>query len=113
MKSIGLAYAHDHNRITLTATTETTLIAAVASNRHEIQAITIANRDNVAHTIDFRETTGGTVRQSIIIAAGDTKIFNFQSGLPAAAVNTNWTAQLRESATTAVEIATSSFRTTA
>lgn len=113
VKSAGQPQAHDFNRQTITATTETTLVAAVAANRHELQSLTIANRDNAAHTIDLRDATAGTIRQSFIVPAGETRQFAWPAGLPAAAVNTAWTAQLREAASTAVEFSSSSYRTTA
>lgn len=103
----------DFGKVAITATTETSLIAAVAANRHELQSLTIANRDNAAHTVDFRDSTGGTIRQVVVVAAGDTKQLAFPNRLSAAAVNTAWTAQLRESAATAVEISYASHRTTA
>lgn len=106
----GLPTTQDRNRVTLTATTETTLIAAVASNRHGLHSITIANRDNVAHTIDVRETTAGTIVQSIIVPAGVTLDMEFTTGLWAAAVNTNFTVQARAVPTTAVEISCLSYR---
>jgi hypothetical protein len=113
IKPGGQPQAHDFNRQTITATTETTLIAAVASNRHELQSLIIANRDNAAHTIDLRDASAGTIRQSFIVPPIETRQFAWPAGLPAAAVNTAWTVQLRESATTAVEISSSSYRTTA
>lgn len=100
----------DMNRITLTTTTETTLIAAVASVRHGIHSLEIANRDNVAHTLDFRDTTAGTIRKTIIIPAGVTYAIPYDFGLWQLAVNTNWTVTMREVATTAVEISATSYR---
>lgn len=101
----------DKNRITLTTTTETTLIAAVASVRHVVNKLIIANRDTVACTVDIRDATAGTVRSSIVIPAGQTFVENDVVGDPQNAVNTNWTAQLRAATTTnAVEISVRSYR---
>lgn len=114
VKPGGIPQGHDFNRVAaLTATTETTLVAAVASNRHELQEIAIANRDNIAHTFDLRDAAAGTIRKSFIIGAGLTQQFTFPAGLPAVAQNTAWTVQMREAATTGVDISTSSYRTTA
>lgn len=100
----------DRNRITLTTTTETTLIAAVASVRHVLTGLTIANRDNVAHTLDIRDATSGTIRETVVLPAGQTFVYKDTIGNPQAAVNTNWTVTMREVATTAVEISAASYR---
>lgn len=101
----------DQNRITLTTTTETTLIAAVASVRHGVHGLVVANRDTVATTVDFRDTTAGTIRHSVVIPAGVTQFIPFDFGWWQSAVNTNFTAALRAAITTnAVEISALSFR---
>lgn len=111
----GVPQSHDYGRLaSLTTTTEATLVAAVALIRHELHQLAVVNRDTVPHTIDFRDTTGGTVRASVYAPAGQTVPLIYPSGLPQGAVNTNWTAQLREvTTTTAVEVTSSSYRTTA
>lgn len=109
----GVPQSHDFNRITA-STSETTLIAAVASIRHEVHAITIANKDTVAHNFDLRDATGGTIRASYVVPAGQTFALAFPGGMPQSAVNTNWTLQMGEAVTTTAPIAsTSSYRTTA
>lgn len=101
----------DQSRITLSTTTETTLIAAVASVRHGIHGLTIANRDTVATTVDIRDTTAGTIRQTFVVPPGVTNFFPFDFGLWQLAVNTNFTAQLRAATTTnPVEISAISYR---
>lgn len=100
----------DLNRVTTTAATETTLIAAVASVRHGIHKLTIANRDVAAHTVDVRDTTAGTIRETVIIPAGQTYTAVYPHGLWQSAVNTNWTFQCRAAPTTAVEVSAQSFR---
>ncbi len=114
VKPAGNPQSHNFNRTALANTTETTLVAAVAAIRHEVQSLTCANRDTVAHTFDFRDTTGGTIRLSVTAPAGDTRHVDFPSGYPAAALNTNWTVQLREAVTTtSPEVSSSSYQTTA
>lgn len=101
----------DRNRITIATTTETTLIAAVASVRHVLYGLTIANRDTAAATIDIRDTTAGTIRETVVIPAGQTVVIRDPVGTPQGAVNTNWTAQLRAATTTnPVEISAFSYR---
>lgn len=114
VKPLGVNPSHDFCRIAPTTTTETTLIGAVASNKHDVQSITVANRDTVQATVDLRDTTGGPIRLSVVVPAGETQQLTFPAGLPSGGANTNWTAQLRAATTTnAVEISTSSYRTTA
>jgi hypothetical protein len=115
MKPLGQPQAHDFNRVAaLTTTTETTLVAAVASNRHEVADIIIANHDTVLHTYDLRDAAAGTIRKTFKVPAGTEKQYQFPFGLPAAIVNTAWTIQAREvTTTTGVDISVSSHRTTA
>lgn len=102
---IGLPQTQDAAKVTcVLTTTETTLIAATASVRRGLVDLCVANRDNVPHTIDFRGTTGGAVLHTVIIPAGQSWQFDWAAALWQAAVNTNWTYQLRETSTTAVEI---------
>lgn len=84
----------DRNRVVLSAATETTLIAAVASIRHVATKITIANLNTTNPVqVDLRDTTGGTIRDTVMLAAGQSIVLADAHGMPAAAVNTNWTAQ--------------------
>jgi hypothetical protein len=90
----GVPQLTDPNRIALTTTTETTLIAAVASVRHCMQDIIIANRSTANDVqVDIRDTTTGTIRQTYYLAPKQTIALHLGSGWPQAAVNTNWTAQ--------------------
>lgn len=112
VKPGGNAQSHTYGRQTITATTEVNLFAAVANTRFDVQKITIANRDNVSHTLDFRDTTAGTIRETVIVEAGKTWQLVFPMGMPNSAVNTNWTVSMRETATTAVEINGSAYAVT-
>jgi hypothetical protein len=100
-------------KVNITAVTETTVHAGTASNRVELSEITIANRDTIAHTIDIRDAAAGTVRKTYLVAAGATQQFTFPWGFSAATLGAAVTAQLREAATTAVEISTTAHLTTA
>lgn len=102
---------NDFNRITVSTTTETVLVAAVASVRHCLRRVIVANRDTVACTVDVRDTSAGTVRETYIVEAGKTLPIIDEGGWPQGAVNTNWTVQLRAATTTnAVEISAHSYR---
>jgi hypothetical protein len=85
--------AQSQNNVTLTTTTETTLLAAVASLFQDITELEIANTSASAVRIDLRTTTGGAVVRSFNLLAGETKQFTWKTGLLQAAVNTNWTVQ--------------------
>lgn len=112
VRPIGMPQANSYGRATLTTTTETQLLAATASNRWEIDNVVVANRDTVAHTVDIRDALAGTVRWSVVVAAGATCHLPLR-GAPASAVNAAVTAALREAATTAVEVAVNAYLTTA
>jgi hypothetical protein len=84
-----------HNRITLTTTTETTLIALDATHFHDLIGLYCSNESATEVRIDFRDATAGTVRFSIDLAAdGGGAVVNFPAPLTQSAVNNNWTAQL-------------------
>lgn len=86
--------------ITLTSTTETTLLAAAASTFHDLTKIIISNTSATAVRVDFRDTTAGTVMFSIYAPAGQAVGFTDSNDpIEQAAVNTNWTAQLSAAVT--------------
>jgi len=81
------------NRQVLTGASETTLIGAVGSVRHEIWDVVVANLSaaNVVQ-VDFRDATGGTIMFTVSIPVSQTVVCTL-SGWPASAVNANWTVQ--------------------
>ncbi len=90
-----------HNRITLTNTTETTLIAQAASTFHDLLFLSLSNESATEVRVDIRDDTGGTVRFSIDLAPdGGGAIIKFPVPLTASATNDNWTAQLSASVST-------------
>ena len=89
MRDIQLPIA----QLTLTSTTtETTLISAVASQFSDITGIIAINTSATATQVDFRDSTGGTIRFSLYIPAGDTRGFSTMF-FGQNAVNNNWTAK--------------------
>ena len=81
-------------QLTLTATTtETTLIAQVASTFLDIVSIVAINTSATATQVDFRDSTAGTIRLSLYLPAGDTRGIALPVPLPQSAVNQNWTAK--------------------
>jgi hypothetical protein len=88
--------------ITLTtSTSETTLIAQVASTFLDVYGVIVENTSASASEITFRDTTGGSARFYIYVPAGETRGFmlNESAGFKQATVNTNWTAQSSASVT--------------
>ncbi|MNY03394.1 hypothetical protein D3C86_1360080 [compost metagenome] len=94
----------------LSTTNETTLIPAIATAINDITNIVITNTSATDVRVDFRDTTGGTVKLSVMVRASDTKMLPFSNSvLKQTAVNTNWTAQL-SAAVTDVRITATSER---
>jgi hypothetical protein len=114
IKAGGIPQAHAFGSAVLATTTETTLLAAVALERYEVQSIECVNFDTVAHTFIFRDATAGTIRWKIYVPAGDTRGREFPAGLCATALNANFTVQLGEvKTTTSPEVYASSYLGTA
>ena len=89
----GPQQLQDMNRTVLTTTTETTHIAAVASVRHHIGSMIVANLSAANSVqVDVRDTTAGTIRMTFNLAANQSIAFDPRSWAQAA-VNTNWTVQ--------------------
>lgn len=112
VRPIGMPQANAYGRAVLTTTAETQLLAATAANRWELDNVVIANRDTVAHTVDIRDALAGTVRGSVVVPAGTTQALSLD-GAPSSTANAAVTAALRETATTAVEVAVNAYLTTA
>lgn len=89
------------NNITLTTTTETTLIAAGGAGVfRDITAIIVSNTSGTAVRVDFRDATAGTVRFSLMIAAnGGGGIFTPPRPVKQTTAANNWTAQLSAAVT--------------
>lgn len=82
------------NNITLTTTSETTLLAAVASTFLDLTMLVITNSSSTATTVSIRDATAGTVRMVIDIAANGGAVIPFPVPRPQTTTNNNWTAQL-------------------
>jgi len=103
------AQLQDRNRTVITTTTETTHVAAVSSVRHHIQNMVLANLNNANSVqVDIRDTTGGTIRATFNIPAGQTVVFS-PGAWSASGTNANITAQLTGTSPN-VAISTISFR---
>lgn len=85
--------------VTLTSTTETTIVAAVAAIFNDLRAVLIANTSATAVRVDFRTVAAGAVVFSIQVPAGDTRAIELPIVAKQATVNTAWTAQLSAAVT--------------
>lgn len=86
-----------HNQITLSSTNEITLIAAGGAGvfRDLLFISGVTTSIGAASRIDFRDSTGGTVRLSMAIAGnGGGFVIPFPVPLTQGTVNNNWTVQL-------------------
>jgi len=95
--------------VTLTTTTETTIIAQAAGVFHDLTAIIIANTSGTAVRVDIRDATAGTVRIPFYVPAGQTVGAVFSTPFKQATANNNWTAQL-SGAVTDVRISTQAVK---
>lgn len=91
-----------HNRIALTDTTETTLIATGGAGVfRDLIGLYISNESATEVRVDIRDSTTGTIRLSYDIAAdGGGVVANFPVQFTQATANNNWTARLSASVST-------------
>lgn len=84
-----------HANITIAnSTTETTLLAAVASTFLDLVSLVLTNASSTAVTCTLKDSTGGTTRMIIDLAANGGAVINLPRPLPQATVNNNWTLTL-------------------
>jgi hypothetical protein len=104
-------YQNGHATQTAASSSTALIAAGGASIRNVVQSVTYANRDNIAHTFDLLDAAA--VKHTVILPAGTSIHCEFPGGLPAVALNTAWNFQIREAATTAVEVSLSAYQATA
>jgi hypothetical protein len=80
--------------VTLTSTTETTIVAAVSAIFNDLRALLITNTSATGTRVDFRHVAAGTVVFSVWVPANDTLTIPLPVVARQATVNTAWTAQL-------------------
>ena len=84
-----------HNTITLSSTTETTLIAAGAAGIfHDVLGIFAANSSATAVSVAIKDATAGTTRATIYVPAGQNAGFMLPIPLTQSGAAANWTATL-------------------
>lgn len=83
------------NSITLTSTTETTLLGAGGAGVfHDLTHLFLTNTSTTAVRVDFRDATAGTVQFSIGLAANGGAVIPMAVPFKQTTANNNWTAQL-------------------
>jgi len=85
--------ATDSQATTITNNSENTVITGVASEFHDLLAMTIANTSATAVRVDIRDATAGTVIFSWYLPAGDTRGAVFKKPLKQTTAGNNWTVQ--------------------
>lgn len=88
-----------HNSATLSSTTETSILAGVASTYHDITQIIATNTSASQVRVDFRDATAGSVILSISLAPSGGAVIPFAHPLKQTTANNNWTAQLSTAVT--------------
>lgn len=83
----------DNTTTISSSTSETTILTAVASTFLDIRCLWVSNTSAMAVRVDFRDATGGSVRFSLQVPAGDTRGFVVPTAIKQTTVNNNWTAQ--------------------
>ena len=85
--------------VTLTSTTETTIVAATAAIFNDLRAVLITNTSATGVRVDFRTVAAGSVVFSWWIPANSSDTVNLPVVAKQATVNTAWTAQLSAAVT--------------
>lgn len=90
------------NRIALTTTTETTLIAAGGAGVfRDLVSLVLSNESAAETRVDIRDSSAGTIRYSVDLAAdGGGAVINLPVPHPQATANNAWTAQLSAASST-------------
>lgn len=108
-KQVVVGAVRDLKGITQTSvsntTSETTIIAAVASTFLDLYGLILANTGATTTKVTIKDATSGTTRAIIEVPTLETRGFMLpvDSAIPQAAVNNNWTVTCG-SATTALEV---------
>ena len=88
-----------HTQIASSAA-ETTIITAIASTFCDLVQLVITNQTATAVNVTIKDSTAGTTRMIIALAASGGAVIPFTRPIPQATVNNNWTATLSSDAVT-------------
>ena len=79
--------------VTITSTTETTILDAVAGAYVDLASIVIANSSATGVTLSVRDATGGSVMKTWYVPPTDTRGMVFSIPFEQKTLNKNWTIQ--------------------
>jgi hypothetical protein len=88
------------NRVSLNNNTETVLVPINTNKPTLIESITVANVDTLPTVVDLRDSNNGTIIQTIVVPAVDTRQLCWDEGLIQANANNAWTVRLRNATDT-------------
>jgi len=92
--------SHQHTEIA-SSSSETTIVTATASTFHDLVSLVITNQTATACVATIKDSTGGTTRMKVALAANGGAVITPAIPIPQlAAVNNNWTCTLSSAAVT-------------
>ncbi|TAK89397.1 MAG: hypothetical protein EPO06_12100 [Burkholderiaceae bacterium] len=92
----SLAENNSDTSTTITnSTSETTIVAADASNKQHLHILMLSNSGGTPCEVAIRDSTAGTIRLNVYVPAGETRGFavNESGSVKQTTANNNWTAQ--------------------
>lgn len=101
-----------HAQVTLTTTTETTVIPGSAGLFNDVVNIVVSNLGAGNDTVIIRSGVAGTELMRITTLANTTQVVPLTIPIPGVTVNTPITAQLTAASATGVQVAITAIRTT-
>jgi hypothetical protein len=90
---------HQHTQIA-SSSSETTIMTAVASTFLDLTQLILTNQTATAVNCTIKDSTAGTTRMIIALAANGGAVMNFPTPVNQATVNNNWTCTLSNATTT-------------
>lgn len=88
---------------TITGTTETTIVTAVASTFLDLVGLKLTNSGTTAVEVAIRDATAGTIIDYLYVPAGDMRGVTYTVPFKQTTANSNWTAQA-SAATTSLRV---------
>jgi hypothetical protein len=83
------------NRVSIATTSETVLVPANGTQKTIVESLTIANADTLPAVVDIRDALNGTIIQTVVVPAVDTRQLVWNEGLFQTTANNVWSAKLR------------------
>lgn len=90
--------------VALSGGTETTLLAGVDGEFHDLVSISAANNSGASATLEIRASTGGTVIAAFQVPANDTAHLNLPVPLLAPFADQSWTIDMADISGTTIRV---------